>query len=89
MKKRIRNNDEEKYTFIDILKGVELFGIPLWILLFFLCCVGIMSVRTGILQKPLQFRRIDWKKLISHVLQASPETEPNVPFSPFRARVKT
>ena len=41
MKKQVRKEQEEKETLADWLKGIGLVGIPLWILLFFLCCVGI------------------------------------------------
>ena len=42
MKKQVRNkSQQEKETLVDWLKGIGLIGIPLWILLFFFCCVGI------------------------------------------------
>lgn len=40
MKKQVHKQQTEE-TFIDKLKGIGLVGIPLWILLFVLGCVGI------------------------------------------------
>ena len=45
MKKQVRKEQEEKETLVDWLKGIGLVGIPLWIILFFLCCVGISECR--------------------------------------------
>lgn len=45
MKKQARKKQGEKETLTDWLKGIGLVGIPLWILLFFLCCVGINECR--------------------------------------------
>lgn len=45
MKKQVRKEQEEKKTLVDWLKGIGLVGIPLWILLFFLCCVGVNECR--------------------------------------------
>lgn len=39
MKKQVRKQQTEE-TFIDKLKGIGLVGIPLWILLFVLGCIG-------------------------------------------------
>ena len=41
MKKPTQGEQQEKETLVDWLKGIGLVGIPLWIVLFFLCCVGI------------------------------------------------
>ena len=41
MKRQGRNKVQDEETFIDKLKDIGLIGIPLWILLLFLCCVGI------------------------------------------------
>lgn len=41
MKKPIRSEQQEKETLVNWLKGIGKVGIPLWIILFFLCCVGI------------------------------------------------
>ena len=41
MKKTTQGEQQEKETLVDWLKGIGLVGIPLWIVLFFLCCVGI------------------------------------------------
>ena len=45
MKKQVRKEQKEKETLVDWLKGIGLVGIPLWIVLFFLCCVGISECR--------------------------------------------
>ena len=45
MKKPIRSEQPEKESLVDWLKGIGLVGIPLWIILFFLCCVGINECR--------------------------------------------
>lgn len=41
MKQKGRSNTKEDETFIDKLKVIGFVGTPLWILLFFFCCVGI------------------------------------------------
>ena len=41
MKKSAQNEQQGKETLVDWLRGIGLVGIPLWIVLFFLCCVGI------------------------------------------------
>lgn len=41
MKKPVRNNEREDVSFIDKLRGIAFIGLPLWIVLFFLCCIGI------------------------------------------------
>ena len=45
MKKPVQDEQQEKETLVDWLKGIGLVGIPLWIVLFFLCCVGISECR--------------------------------------------
>ena len=45
MKKPVRSEQQEKETLVDWLKGIGIVGIPLWIVLFFLCCVGISECR--------------------------------------------
>lgn len=41
MKRKRRSKLQEEETFIDKLKDIGIIGIPLWILLLFLCSVGI------------------------------------------------
>jgi len=41
MKRQDRSKQQEEETLIEKLKDIGLLGIPLWILLFFFCCVGI------------------------------------------------
>lgn len=45
MKKPTQGEQQGKETLVDWLKGIGLVGIPLWIVLFFLCCVGISECR--------------------------------------------
>lgn len=45
MKKPVQDEQQEKETLVDWLKGIGLVGIPLWIVLFFLCCVSISECR--------------------------------------------
>jgi len=41
MRNRFRDEDDEEFTFADKLKGIGLVGIPLWVVLFFLCVAGV------------------------------------------------
>jgi hypothetical protein len=41
MKRQDRSKQLEEETLIEKLKDIGLIGIPLWIILFFFCCVGI------------------------------------------------
>lgn len=44
MKQQKQSNKKEEESFIDKLKVIGLIGTPLWILLFFFCCVGICEL---------------------------------------------
>lgn len=41
MNKQRQDEQQEKESLTDWLKGIGLVGIPLWIVLFILCCAGI------------------------------------------------
>lgn len=45
MKEPAQDEQQKKETLVNWLKGIGLVGIPLWIVLFFLCCVGISECR--------------------------------------------
>ena len=52
MRRQGRSKLKEEGSFIDKLKDIGIIGIPLWIILFFFCCVGISECQDNQAKKP-------------------------------------